>query len=40
MVAIAYTNREPVADLEALLQHVRDTAAALGVDGRRIGVWA
>ena len=40
LVAIAYTNREPAADLEALLQHVRDNAAALGIDGDRIGVWA
>ena len=40
MAAIAYTNREPAADLESLLQHVRDNAAALGIDRDRIGVWA
>ena len=40
MVAIAYTNREPAADLDALLRHVRERAAELGVDGDRIGVWA
>ncbi len=34
LVAIAYTNREPAADLDALLQHVRDNAAALGIDAR------
>jgi acetyl esterase/lipase len=40
MIAIAYTNREPMADLEALLQHVRDDASALGIDRDRIGLWA
>ena len=39
MVAIAYTNREPAADLDALLQHVREHAAALGIDSDRIGLW-
>ena len=40
LVAIAYTNREPVADLQMLLRHVRQNAASLGVDEDRIGVWA
>jgi hypothetical protein len=40
LVAIAYTNREPAADLEALLQHVRNNAAELGIERDRIGVWA
>lgn len=40
LVAIAYTNREPAADLDVLLQHVRQNAAALGIDGNRMGVWA
>jgi hypothetical protein len=40
MVAIAYTNREPAADLHALLQHVRENGAALGIDAERIGLWA
>lgn len=40
MIAIAYTNREPAADLEALLQYLRHNAAALGVDADRVGVWA
>ena len=40
MVAIAYTNREPAADLDALLQHVIEHAASLGVDENRMGVWA
>jgi hypothetical protein len=40
MIAIAYTNREPAADLDALLEHVRQHAVALGIDESRLGVWA
>jgi DNA-binding beta-propeller fold protein YncE len=40
MAAITYTNREPAADLHALLQHVRLNAAAVGIDENRIGAWA
>jgi dienelactone hydrolase len=40
LVAIAYTNREPAADLDSLIQHVRQNAAALGIDENRIGVFA
>ena len=40
MVAIGYTNREPVDDLDALLVYVRENAAALGIDEHRVGVWA
>ena len=40
VVAITYTNSEPAADLDALLQHVRQNAASLGIDENRIGVWA
>ena len=40
MTAIFYTNREPVADLRALLAHVRGNAAALGVDPDRLGLFA
>lgn len=40
LVAITHTNTEPTADLHALLRHVRENAAALGVDESRIGVWA
>lgn len=39
MAAIAYTNREPAADLEALLDHVRVSADALHVDASRLGLW-
>jgi hypothetical protein len=40
MVAITYTNQEPAGDLQTLLQHVRQSAATLGIDESRIGLWA
>lgn len=40
LVAITYTNQEPVADIDALLQFVRENAASFGIDENRIGVWA
>jgi hypothetical protein len=40
LVAIAYTNREPAADLDSLIQHVRQNADALRIDANRIGVFA
>lgn len=40
MVGITYTNSEPIADIQAVLQFVRQNAAPLGVDENRIGVFA
>jgi acetyl esterase/lipase len=40
LVAITYTNTDPVADADRVLRHVRDHAAALGVDPGRIAVWS
>jgi hypothetical protein len=40
MVGITYSNREPAADVQAALQHVRQNAASLAIDQNRIGVWA
>lgn len=40
LAAITYTNREPADDLQALLRHVRQNAASLGLDGGRVGLWA
>ncbi|HEY0376360.1 MAG TPA: alpha/beta hydrolase [Pyrinomonadaceae bacterium] len=40
LVAVTYTNREPAADARALLEHVRQHADTLGIDGQRIGLWA
>ena len=38
MVAIAYTNREPVADLQALLEYVHESSPSLTIDPTRLGV--
>ncbi len=40
MAAIAYTNRDPVADLEAIVDHVHGRADDLRIDPTRIGVLA
>ena len=40
MAAIAYTNRDPVRDLEALIEHVHEHATPWRVDASRIGVMA
>jgi hypothetical protein len=40
MVAITYTNREPITDLGALLQFIRENASSLGIDSGRVGIWA
>src|ERR1700737_2532979 len=38
MVAITYTNREPVSDFHALLRFVRLNAASMAIDENRIGL--
>jgi dienelactone hydrolase len=40
MAAITYENDAPVDDVLAVLQYVREHAADLRLDGRRLGVWA
>jgi hypothetical protein len=40
MVAVAYTNRDPVADLRGLFEHIHHGAGALRIDPARIGVLA
>jgi acetyl esterase/lipase len=40
LVAVAYANREPIADLDATLDHVEKNLASLGVDGASVGIWA
>jgi hypothetical protein len=40
LVGITYTNQRPVADLQALFQHIRQNSAALGIDANRIGLLA
>jgi dienelactone hydrolase len=39
MVAVTYENREPAADVHAVLRHVRQHGASLGIDGDRVGLW-
>jgi len=40
MAAITYTNKEPAADIKALLHYLAENAASLGIDENGIGVWA
>jgi hypothetical protein len=40
LTAITYTTTDPATDIQALLSHVRENAASLGIDGNKIGVWA
>ena len=40
MVAIAYTNRDPVADLQAVFEHIHECAPSLQIDPARVGVIA
>ena len=40
MNAIAYSYRDPVGDLAALLAHLRANAATLGIDAARLGIWS
>lgn len=40
MIAILYSNREPVEDVESVLRHVREQADNLGIDQSRVGLWA
>lgn len=37
IVAIAYTNRDPVADLHALFEHIHEGARSLRIDAARVG---
>lgn len=38
LVAVTYTNRVPT-DLDAVIEHVREYGADLGIDGDRLGAW-
>jgi acetyl esterase/lipase len=40
LAAIVYSNRDAVDDVDAILQHLRDHAAAVGIDASRLGLWA
>jgi acetyl esterase/lipase len=40
LAAVTYSYADPVADLQAVLRHLREHADELGVDPTRIAVWA
>jgi acetyl esterase/lipase len=40
IAAVAYANRDPAANLAALLAHLRSNAAPLGFDAQRLGLFA
>ncbi len=40
MAAIAYTNRDPVADLRTVFEHIYESAGSLMIDPQRVGVVA
>ena len=40
MAAIAYTNRDPVADLRTLFEHLHERGESLRIDSARVGVVA
>jgi hypothetical protein len=40
VAAVAYTNREPVTDLQVLLDHIRTNAPSLELDASRVGILA
>jgi len=40
LIAVTYTNHDPVADLEALLRYLRANAERLGLDEQKLGIWA
>jgi hypothetical protein len=40
IAAVTYSATEPAADIQALLEYVRENADSLGIDENRIGVWA
>ena len=40
LVAVNYSNREPVNDVQALVEHLRENAPSLGIDRERIALLA
>jgi AraC family transcriptional regulator len=40
LAAVTYLNHNPMRDLDALFQFIRENAETLGIDERRIGVWS
>ncbi len=40
LIGITYLNHDPVRDVDTLLRYIRQNAAALGIDEKRIGIWS
>jgi effector-binding domain-containing protein/dienelactone hydrolase len=40
LIGITYLNHDPVRDLDTVLLYIRQNAAALGIDEKRIGIWS
>ena len=40
LAAVTYTNREPAADIHAVLRYLRQNAGELGLYDDRVGIWA
>ncbi len=40
IAAVTYENREPASDALALLQHLREHGARLGIDAGRVAIWS
>ena len=40
LVAVTYTNHDPISDVSAVLDYLHQNAASLGIDEHRLGVWA
>jgi acetyl esterase/lipase len=40
LIAVTYSNREPMPDAEAVLEFIRQNAETLGIDETRIGIWS
>ena len=40
LAAVTYTNSDPATDVHAVLRHLRQNAASLGIDENRLGIWA
>ena len=40
LVTVVYSNRQPVDDVQAILQYLRDHGASVGIDASRLGLWA
>ena len=40
LVAVTYSTTEPASEIHAVLRYIRENAESLGIDDKKIGVWA